>query len=164
VRRAASFSVMQVKKLSLSISYIVEDAGWAQITISGGEGEIVNDVSYLHDSLRDLAELVIEMRSGAKTAKAIFMDEPGELQLVVSKNRNQIAFEARWFKDWQSWGLTSSSDYDVLLKGEATVQHLVDQVTDVLTKIHKNIGPKKYKEMWVEHEFPSEQYRELINA
>jgi hypothetical protein len=83
---------------------------------------------------------------------------------LVSKNQNQIGFEARWFKDWQSWGLTSSSDYDVLLKGEATVQHLVDQVTDVLTKIHKNIGPKKYKEMWVEHEFPSEQYRELINA
>jgi putative exporter of polyketide antibiotics len=76
---------MQVKKLSLSISYIVEDAGWAQITISDGEGEIVNDVSYLHDSLRDLAELAIEMRSGAKTAKAIFMDEPGELQLVVSR-------------------------------------------------------------------------------
>ena len=162
--RRLPIPIMQVKKLSLSISYIVEDAGWAQITISGGEGEIVNDVSYLHDSLRDLAELAIEMRSGAKTAKAIFMDEPGELQLVVSKNQNQIAFEARWFKDWQSWGLTSSSDYDVLLKGEATVQHLVDQVTDVLTKIHKNIGPKKYKEMWVEHEFPSEQYRELINA
>ena len=160
----AAPGVMQEKKLSLSISYIVEDAGWAKITISDGDEEIVNDVSYLHDSLRDLANLAIEMRSGANTAKAIFMDEPGELQLVVTKNQNQIDFEVRWFKDWQSWGLTSLSDYDVWLRGEATVQHLVEQVTDVLTQIHKDIGPKKYKEMWVEHEFPLEQYRKLINA
>ena len=58
---------MQEKKLSLSISYIVEDAGWAKITISDGDEEIENDVSYLHDSLRDLANLAIEMRSGANT-------------------------------------------------------------------------------------------------
>jgi len=156
--------VMQEKKLSLSISYIVEDAGWAEIAISDGDGKIAQDVSYLHDSLRDLAELAIDMSSGAKTAKATFMDEPGELQLVLNKDEKHIAFEARWFKDWESWGLSSPSDYDVLLKGETTVERIVEQVTDILTKIHESIGPSKYKEMWVEHEFPLEQYRKLINA
>ena len=155
---------MQEKKLSLSISYIVEDAGWAEIIISDGDEKIVHDVSYLHDSLRDLAELAIDMRSGASTAKAIFMDEPGELQLIVSKDQNQIDFEARWFKDWESWGLASSSNYEVLLKVQTTVERVISQVTKVLTEIHESIGPQKYKEMWVEHEFPMEQYRKLSNA
>lgn len=155
---------MQEKKLSLSISYIVEDAGWAEIIISDGDEKIVHDVSYLHDSLRDLAELAIDMRSGASIAKAIFMDEPGELQLIVSKDQNQIDFEARWFKDWESWGLSSSSNYEVLLKGQTTVECVISQVTKVLTEIHESIGPQKYKKIWVEHEFPMEQYRKLSNA
>ncbi|MFP3976837.1 hypothetical protein [Marinobacter sp. KMM 10035] len=70
--------------MSLSISYIVEDAGWAKIAISDGDGEIARDVSCLHDSLRDLAELAIDMSSGARAAKATFMNEPGELQLVLA--------------------------------------------------------------------------------
>ncbi|WP_309045550.1 hypothetical protein [Marinobacter sediminicola] len=150
--------------MSLSISYIVEDAGWAKIAISDGDGEIAYDVSCLHDSLRDLAELAIDISSGAGAAKATFMNEPGELQLVLARYGKKIAFEARWFKDWESWGISSPSDYDVLLKGETTVECIVEQVTAVLTRIHERIGPSKYKETWVEHEFPVEQYRKLIDA
>ncbi|MBK1850737.1 hypothetical protein FE845_05275 [Marinobacter sp. 1-4A] len=150
--------------MSLSISYIVENAGWAEVAISDGDQKIVNNVSYLHDSLRDLAELAIAVSTGARTAEATFMDEPGELLLVLHKKHNQMAFEVRWFNNWASWGLGSSSDYDVLLKGETTAEHIINQITGILTNIHDRIGPSKYKEMWGEHEFPLEQYRKLTGT
>lgn len=92
------------------------------------------------------------------------MDEPGELQLLVSITEDNAAYEARWFDDWQSWGMVQDENYRVLLQGTCPALKIVQQITKILWQIHQNIGPEKYKELWVEHDFPIKQFKEIVNA
>ena len=51
-----------------------------------GEESHQQAVSYLHDSLKDLCNLALALQSGASIieAKVLFLDEPGELALLIS--------------------------------------------------------------------------------
>ena len=70
----------------LQLNYILEDAGWAILEISKGEELLKLNISYLHDSLKNLAESAIELETkNEKTV--IFMDEPGEHWLILKKIR-----------------------------------------------------------------------------
>ena len=78
----------------LEINYILKDAGWAILEISNGEEILKFDISYLHDSLKNLAESAIELQT--KNEKSvIFMDEPGENWLVLKKDKNELKFELK---------------------------------------------------------------------
>jgi hypothetical protein len=146
------------------IEYQLEEHGWAKIGFSNEIDSISSQVSYLHDSLLDLSLMALQIKSGCKNAKAIFMDEPGELQLLVSITEDNAAYEARWFDDWQSWGMVQDENYRVLLQGTCPALKIVQQITKILWQIHQNIGPEKYKELWVEHDFPIKQFKEIVNA
>ena len=148
--------------MKLSISYKVHEHGWAMVYFSDGEKTIDSRVSYLHDSLGELAEMAISIKAGHSESKVFFMDEPGELIFIVLLNNEEANYEVRWFNDWSNWGM--NSEYKVLLKGTATPKRIVQQITTVLWDIHQNIGPDKYKELWCEHDFPIQQYKKLANA
>ncbi len=150
--------------MKFTISYKVEGHGWAMVYLSDGEATVDSPVSYLRDSLLDLAKMALSMKAGHGESKAVFMDEPGELQLVVDIEDGQAQYEARWFKDWASWGMHPESDYEVVLKGFTTPTRMVQQITQVLYEIHQNLGPEKYKALWCEHEFPMREFKELANA
>ncbi len=149
--------------MMFGIEYKLEEHGWAVVMITDGVVSYDSPVSYLHDSLRDLAQLAIDLKNGMSKTKAVFMDEPGELQLVVSVKEDVAFYEARWFNDWYSWNISSKHDYKVVLSGECSPSRIVQQVSSMLWNIHQNIGPKKYKKLWVEHEFPLKQFKELSN-
>jgi len=134
------------------------------VYFSDGEKTIDSPVSYLHDSLGELAEMAISIKAGHSETTATFMDEPGELVFVVILDKEKANYEVRWFKDWASWGMHSNSEYEVLLKGITTSKRIVQQITTVLWDIHQNIGPDKYKELWCEHDFPIQQFKKLANA
>ena len=148
----------------LSIEYIVDKAGWAQAIISNGEGEVNITVSYLNNSLLELAQMALCLKNGGKEARVIFMDEPGEHQFQVITNGEEANYEVLWYSDWESWGLRKKKEFHSVLKGVTTVQRIVHQITQVLWRIHENIGPEKYKELWVEHEFPVQEFKVLSNA
>jgi len=150
--------------MKFTISYKLEEHGWAIINISNGNEIIERPVSYLHDSLLELAEMALQIKSGISESITIFMDEPGEIQLRIITNNNEATYEVRSYKDWASWGMHSFDDYELLLKGTTTPTRIIQQITKVLWEINKNIGPEKYKELWCEHEFPKEQYNKLANA
>jgi hypothetical protein len=148
----------------LSIEYVVDKAGWAEARISNGKDKAIITVSYLHDSLLELAQMAVSLRNGVKETKVLFMDEPGEHQFIVSTEGNEASYEVRWYSDWESWGFRKKSEFKLVLKGIAPVQRIVQQITQALWHIHEEIGPVKYKELWVEHEFPEKQFKELANA
>ncbi len=148
----------------LTIKYEVEEAGWAVATITNESSEAVMAVSYLHDTLLDLAEMAISLKNGVSEAKAVFMGEPGEHQFIVTKQDDRVEYEVRLYKDWASWGKQSDSDYTVVLKGISSAARVIQQITQILWHIHQNIGPLKYKELWVEHDFPKARFKELVNV
>lgn len=150
--------------MKFSIEYKVQEHGWAEVFISDGETTIDSPVSYLHDSLRELAEMAISIKAGHKQSKVVFMDEPGELQFLVTLKGEQANYEARWYNDWASWGMGSESEFKPMLQGSCSSSRIVHQITKVLWHIHQNVGPEKYKELWGEHEFPVKQFTVLANA
>lgn len=150
--------------MKLNIEYRVEDHGWAIVTFSYGDEKVEYAVSYLHDSLKDLALLARDVKKGKESSRAVFMDEPGEIQFKVSSKDNNLSFQVLAYKDWQSWGMDNEENGELLMNGYTSPNRIIHQVNSILRKIHEEIGPEKYKQLWVEHEFPIELYRELADA
>lgn len=146
----------------ISIEYILKNAGWATVKIGNGTTHKKFDVSYLHDSLKELGISAIKIRNNPEQS-VIFMEEPGEIKLVIKRSQEvKLNFELRWYKDWASWNIISEDDYEVIMTGETTVASYINQVRSALMKIYDEIGPEKYKEKWIEHEFPIAEYEKLI--
>lgn len=143
------------------IDYEVEDAGWATGRIGNGINVVEFDVSYLHDSLKELAQSAIGIKE-KEMKSVIFMAEPGENKLIISKEENgKIMYELRWYKDWASWGLIDENDYETVLKGATTAAKYLNQVRSILIKIMDEIGHLEYRKKWKEHDFPMEEYEIL---
>jgi len=144
------------------LDYVLHDAGWAQVTISTDHGTIVMPVSYLHDSLREITEAVIQLRSGAKDAKAGFFAEPGEHQLWFQRRDESTAhLEVRRYPDWASWGHCSADLFELLLTADISVDRLRNQVLTLLWKLLEEHGEKGYKEKSVRHDFPKDALARL---
>lgn len=146
----------------LKLNYEVEDGGWATASISFDSERIKMTVSYLHDSLGELVGSAVNLVNGAKAARVIFMDEPGEYQLLLKRHcGDDITFELRWFEDWESWGLHPPDKFDVRLQGTTTIWQFREEVLNNLARILEKHGIEGYKEAWGEHDFPLEQYEQL---
>lgn len=145
----------------LQLNYILKNAGWGILEISNGEKTLKFNISYLHDSLKNLAESAIELKNGREKL-VIFMDEPGETWLVLKKKENNIIeYELRWYEDWASWNLINEEKYQLIITGTITLPKYINEVRRNLIKIYEEIGVEKYKEKWIEHEFPLAEYQKL---
>lgn len=145
----------------LYLNYIVQDAGWANLKIGSSEELLEFNISYLHNSLKNLAESAIELKDG-KEKCVVFMDEPGELWLILKMMENNVIdYELRWYEDWASWNLIGEDKYEVVLTGKTTYPKYVNEVRRNLIEIYEEIGIEKYKEKWIEHEFPLGEYERL---
>ena len=145
----------------IQIEYKLENAGWAVGRIGNGEKYIEFDITYLNDSLKELAESAIGIKEKA-TKSVTFMNEPGEHKFILNKiEENKIGYELRWYSDWLSWNLVSEDDYKLVLKGETTIAKYVNQVRSVLENIMTEIGAEEYKKRWIKHNFPLEEYLKL---
>ncbi|MBI4751153.1 MAG: hypothetical protein HY774_21965 [Acidobacteria bacterium] len=145
----------------MKFQYILHRAGWATAILSCQDQTIEMTVSYLHDSLRNLASAVIALLNGATEVSVIFMDEPGEHRLVLRrKDQTTVSLEVRWYEDWYSWGI-GSSDFETLLSGVTRLTHLRGQVLSAMKQILDEHGEIGYKQKWCLHEFPMEELRQL---
>ncbi|MBE9102674.1 hypothetical protein [Vacuolonema iberomarrocanum] len=144
-----------------TLQYELHGAGWATASVEQVH-TVAMTVSYLHDSLRQLAESAIALERHAKQSKVIFMSEPGEHQLCLTRGGvNELDYQIRWYDDWESWGMHPTDQYQVVLSGKVSVMRYREQVAKVLHNIYDGIGTDRYKELWVEHDFPTNEYRTL---
>ena len=90
------------------IGYALSGAGWATFSFRVDAEPMAFAVSYLHDSLGDLARMGVDLVKGTQSTTAVFMDEPGEVQLVVTGDKGDLSFELRSYADWASWGMTAA--------------------------------------------------------
>ncbi len=145
----------------LSLNYILKNAGWAVFEISNGQETLSFDISYLHDSLKNLAESAIDLKTKSEKS-VVFMDEPGEHWLVLKRGDNYtFNYELRWYEDWANWNLINIEKYAIVLKGVTTLPKYINEIRKILIQIFEEFGPEQYKQMWVEHDFPIEEYEKL---
>lgn len=146
----------------MQINYVLNDAGWAEGWVSASDCSVRMNVSYLHDSLQELSDAVLQLHQGTTRAAVVFMDEPGEHHLLFKRRGGeQIAVEIRWYTDWASWDMHSPADYKVCLETTCTVTELTVQVLEILQTIHETLGLEGYRKKWIEHEFPLLEFRQL---
>lgn len=145
----------------MEIDYKLENAGWAIVKISEGYREVVLSPSYLHDSLKNLAESALQLKTKNEQT-VIFMDEPGEHWLVLKKrNNNEIEYQLRWYDHWASKNIVAEDDYKIVLMGTTTLPKYINQVRKNLIHIYEEFGPDRYKEKCIMHDFPMYEYELL---
>ncbi|WP_299277303.1 hypothetical protein [uncultured Psychroserpens sp.] len=143
------------------IEYNLGDAGWATATI--GNGHLMQQIrtSYLHDTLKQLGESALCIKED-KGKRVIFMDEPGEHHLVISKfSEKEIAYELRWYNDHTDWNAIEDDTFTLILSGKTTTVNYVNEVRNILKTLWKTYGAKSYKEKWINHEFPIDIFEQL---
>jgi len=146
----------------ISLEYKVEDAGWAVAIIGNGTEEKTITVSYLNDSLKQLAESAIFINE-QKAKRVVFMDEPGEHHLIVKTiSDNEVEYELRWYEDWTDWNAMEDEKSTIVLTGKTRKIRFVNEVRNILIGIMENIGTELYEKKWVNHEFPTEEYQKLV--
>lgn len=114
----------------------------------------------LHDSLLDLAQMAISILSGSLDSTACFLDEPGELQLIVRQNDEKASYEVLWYPEGMRGKTTSRQDSEILLQGVTTGRRIVQQINQVLWKIHEQFEAGDYHRRWGK-EFPLHEYQRL---
>ncbi len=144
-------------------TYQVLNSGWADGIINNGEISVSVTASYLHDSLGELADAALELSKGAGSAMVVFMDEPGEHQLLLHRSSDQIFYEVRWFDDWESWGIFPSDKFESLLTGQASIDEFLTQIRSTLAEILSLHGFDGYKIRWIEHDFSIEAFNALTS-
>ena len=147
----------------MKLHYGLEEAGWATVTVECGTERVEMAASYLHDSLRNLASAVKDL-STTESQAVVFMDEPGEHQLLLRRAEDSIVeLEVLWFEDWKSWNL-SVGPPTRKLAGSAPLLEVRNQVISELCRLLKENGEEGYRKKWIEHDFPIEELRALEAA
>ena len=146
----------------MHFDYVLYNAGWAEARVTTEEHTVRMTASYVHDSVAELVNALLELRVGAAEARVVFMNEPGEHHLrLVRGDGEQLSVEVRWYRDWASWGLMSPEDYQIVLETATTVTELTEQVLESLDTILDTFRVEGYQEKWIEHEFPMREFARL---
>jgi hypothetical protein len=131
--------------------------------IQDGEQKLDATISYLHDTLRELGEAACALRDGADSAKVVFMDEPGEVQMRLTRRDDALDYDLRWFDDWNSWGMHPDEKFETIFSGSTTVARFCGEVRKEFEALLAEHGEDGYTEKWGEHEFPIDILRDLQN-
>ena len=146
--------------MQFKISYELRNHGWAIVSLSDGQTTVERAASGLYDSLLDLAQMALSILSGSLDSTACFLDEPGELQLIVRQNDEKASYEVLWSPEGMRGKTTSRQDSEILLQGVTTGRRIVQQINQVLWKIHEQFEAGDYHRRWGK-EFPLHEYQRL---
>ncbi|MCP3923769.1 MAG: hypothetical protein GY714_14400 [Desulfobacterales bacterium] len=81
--------------------------------------------------------------------------------MFFERKEENLVFEIRWFEDWASWNMYPADKYKVILSGITTLNRVTGEIITALKNIYETHGLEKYKELWVEHEFPINEFKQL---
>jgi hypothetical protein len=145
----------------VDFTYALDGPGWATATLALSDQSVSMTVSYLHDSLREVAASIVRLRAGESEAKVIFMDEPGEHHLILKRVGVNVNLEVIWFDDWASWKITPDTEPRSMLTATVPLVEFHHAVTNALAGLLDAFGLEGYKKKWIEHEFPLEEFETL---
>lgn len=149
--------------MSLSITYVLNEHGWAEAHLGNGACVQTATVSYLHNTVENTVEAALSLLINPLTPQCIvFMDEPGEFQLILTPATDGVIdVVLRWYDDWQSWDMHPEAQFDVVWKTTTNAVEFAWVIKAMLDNLWVKYGAEQYKERWIEHEFPIKLHETL---
>ncbi|MFT3675466.1 MAG: hypothetical protein QM781_06165 [Chitinophagaceae bacterium] len=149
--------------MSLQFTYILCGAGWADAMICAEDSRHEIPVSYLHDTLCELVSGMNQILGDEKESVDIhFVDEPGEHKVVLrALGSDDISLELFYSQAWSNLSESNAITYDLIFSTTSSKKHFAHLVLAVLENILEQYGKQGYREQWVNHDFPSEEYQKL---
>lgn len=150
----------------MHFSYKLSGYGWATVMVDCGNGPKSFHSSYTFPpALECLASAAVALKRGEDNASAIFVDEPGEMDLVFNRRErdpdgNDLQYDVRWYKDGIIYGCQRKDDFESIHIGRTTVESFIQSVMRDLEEILEEYGREKYEEEW-SAEFPIDDLHEL---
>ena len=149
----------------MKFTYQLDGAGWATATIADDGRHRDMTVSYLSDSLYDMAQAAICLLEGADSVRFSFDDEPGEHRCIVTRSSDTDAqIRVLWFDEL--WSNLPDERGSEVFTSVCTIARFSGEVLSCLQRLLADHGVDGYKKLWVGHDFPSEKFerlRALIN-
>jgi len=142
----------------LDLSYNLGNHGWATACASNGGQHVEMTASYLSDALGDFARAVRGLMRGLSETTFSFLDEPGEHRIIFKRDEETVHVAVYWFED-ESANLHHGR---VVLTAECSVGELATTTINCLRKVLDAHGETGYRERWREHDFPMQEYRDLL--
>src|SRR4051812_8224195 len=131
--------------MSFRVEYEVGNAGWANCRVAFGDLVVDMTASYLHDSLHQLCDVVASIARGARSGTVVFVDEPGEHHLNLTRTgESDVSVQIVWHDEWTSWGIGAAVKSRVILEETTTVAHLRGQTYSAARAVLDSLGPEEY--------------------
>jgi hypothetical protein len=135
--------------------YEVEDHGWSTARLGPDDHVVEMTVSYLQDSLKDLAAATLALCGGAPEAEMFFEDEPGVHWLKLRRlGPSALQFEILWQDDWDK-------PLEQKCSGQCALAEFKDAVTRELKRILAENGEPGYRRKTIDFDFPGAELRAL---
>jgi hypothetical protein len=143
----------------MTLSYNLQEAGWATATIEQGGKHRQMRVSYLSDAVLRMLDAAIGLANGAREVRFGFTDEPGEHECIVTRTGTEgVQIRVLWYKEWTPPGQETG---DEVLICNSTVSEFCHTVFTCCKGLLDEHGEEGYKERWVSDEFPTETFERL---
>lgn len=142
----------------LDLSYNLGNHGWATACASNGDQHVEMTASYLSDALGDFARAVRGLMRGTPETTFCLLDEPGEHRIILKRDGETVHVTVYWFEDEGA----SLSHGKVVLAAECSVGELATTGINCLRKVLDTHGEAGYRERWKEHDFPTQEYRDIL--
>ena len=156
--------------MTKDFNYHLTGTGWAEAFFTSYLQNIRFEISYLSDPLSDLFEGLCRLiNNQSDTEKVIFVDEPGEHSLIISKRENDIIkIEIFWSDEWEAISIAykTTSKKDLVYSDTDTLRNFTAIICTGVDSLLERLTLTEYKEKWHLFEFPGDSYkilRQLLN-
>jgi hypothetical protein len=158
---------------NFSLKYTIDAEGSAEVRVQDGSSSVdFAFSSILHNALWDLSDAALALQKEANQAVVRFLDEPGEMQILLWRTDDTLRFEVRESPSWSNmYWLDAAGTFSkappwksqLLFSGETTVRHFISEVRNQLETTLHQYGIEGYKRL-TDLEFPMHVLIQLRDA
>jgi hypothetical protein len=144
----------------MEFKYQLSGRGWARGSIRINNKEFNFIASYLTDSLSELLSSLITITPGCvpypmNESTFIMEEEPERLVWKFEKPNDQDVL-ITIIK-------VSESERSIVFKEQCLLSDFIQVVVNSISKLLKKHGIEGYRDIWVNHDFPLNEYQRLYN-
>ena len=151
--------------MTKDFNYHLTGTGWAEAFFSSESQNIRFEISYLSDPLAELFEGLCRLiNNQSNTEKIIFVEEPGEHSLIISKlAHDTIKVEIFLSDEWEaiSNAYQTASKKELIYSDTDTLTNFASVICVGTDSLLQRLTLAEYKEKWSLFEFPIDGYKQL---